>query len=209
MLSNGDKLIVTKKVAAFLDEGDIVKVVNVDESGLISFAFGEDFMHKGIMNLTECEEHFEKFVEEKKSAPSVTKEHITKIMESSTFTVDTVFDKCTIVSCKLPNGFVIVESSACVSPENYDEKIGANICMDKIENKIWELEGYLLQALTSAENDAKDEECPCGFCDGFCDDCEYHECPADEYIGDEDDIDENDMNCSNCDDYECPYNFNH
>lgn len=209
MLSNGDKLIVTKKVAAFLNEGDIVKVVNVDESGMISFAFGEDFMHKGIMSLAECEEHFDKYVE-KKSAPTVTQEHIDKIISNCEVIVDSVFDKCTVVFCKLPNGFVIVEYSACVSPENYNEEIGFDICMKKIENKIWELEGYLLQTLYSAEKEAEDEECPCGFCDGFCDDCIHDECPVDGYIGDEDDFeDEDEMNCSNCDDYECFYNPHH
>lgn len=57
----------------------------------------------------------------------------------------TVFDKCTVVACKLPNGFVLVEYSACISPENYDPEIGERNCRDKIINKLWELEGYRLQ----------------------------------------------------------------
>lgn len=75
----------------------------------------------------------------------VTKEYIEIILEGITFVVDTVFNKTTIVSAKLPSGFVIVESSSCVVPENYDEKLGAAICMERIENKLWELEGYKLQ----------------------------------------------------------------
>ena len=43
MLANGDKLIVTKKVAPFLNEGDVVKVTNVTDDGIISFAFGDGF----------------------------------------------------------------------------------------------------------------------------------------------------------------------
>ena len=57
----------------------------------------------------------------------------------------TVFDKCTVVACKLQNGFVLVEYSACISPENHDPEIGERNCRDKIINKLWELEGYRLQ----------------------------------------------------------------
>ena len=59
--------------------------------------------------------------------------------------VTTMGDKCTVVRAVLRNGFEIVESSACVSPENYDEELGAKICMKKIEDKVWFLLGFLLQ----------------------------------------------------------------
>ena len=45
----------------------------------------------------------------------------------------------------LRNGFEIVESSACVSAENYDEKLGREICLEKIRDKVWFLLGFLLQ----------------------------------------------------------------
>ena len=45
----------------------------------------------------------------------------------------------------LRNGFEIVESSACVSPENYDEALGREICLKKIKDKVWGLLGFLLQ----------------------------------------------------------------
>ena len=184
MMTKGDKLAVVKKVASFLDEGDIVEVVDVDDNGMISFAFGENFMHKGLMSSAECEEHFEKIKVEEKNAPSITEEHIDRIIENSEFVFDTVFGKCTIVSCRLPNGFVIVESSACVSPENYDEKMGIEICFDKIVNKIWELEGYKLQdaiyeqSITNKEIDEVEDYCNedcCDDCDfSCCNDCDYN-----------------------------------
>lgn len=59
--------------------------------------------------------------------------------------VTTMGDKCTVVRAVLRNGFEIVESSACVSPENYDEELGAKICMKKIKDKVWFLLGFLLQ----------------------------------------------------------------
>ena len=75
---------------------------------------------------------------------TVTKKHIDDLISRAEVTVSTAHDKVTIVSLKLPNGFVITESSACVDPANYDEKVGRDICMERITNKLWELEGYLL-----------------------------------------------------------------
>ena len=76
---------------------------------------------------------------------TVTLDQINKILLGTKFEYQTVFGKTTIASAKLPNGFVIVESSSCVDPANYDEKIGRDICREKIINKLWELEGYRLQ----------------------------------------------------------------
>lgn len=77
----------------------------------------------------------------------IKEEDIKNIIEKSEIITTTVFEKCTVVACKLPNGFVIVESSACVDKKGYSEEIGAEICMAKIEDKILELEGYILQNL--------------------------------------------------------------
>lgn len=76
---------------------------------------------------------------------TITKAMIDEIVAKSTFEACTVFNKCTVVAMKLPNGFVLVESSACVDPENYDEEMGKRICTEKLINKVWELEGYRLQ----------------------------------------------------------------
>lgn len=76
---------------------------------------------------------------------SVKKEHVEHLLNESEVMVSTVFDKVTVVAVKLPNGFVIIESSGAVSKENYDEEIGKEISLEKIEDRIWELEGYLLQ----------------------------------------------------------------
>lgn len=75
---------------------------------------------------------------------TVTKLQIDELLEKSEIKVETVYGKVTIVSCKLPNGFVITESSGAVDTANYNEKIGTEICMARIENKLWELEGYAL-----------------------------------------------------------------
>ena len=75
---------------------------------------------------------------------AVTKRQIDELLEKSEIKVETVYDKVTIVNCKLPNGFVITESSGAVDKVNYDEKIGTEICIERIQNKLWELEGYVL-----------------------------------------------------------------
>lgn len=59
--------------------------------------------------------------------------------------VQTMGEKTTVVRAVLRNGFEIVEASACVSKENYDEELGAKICLGKIKDKIWMLLGFLLQ----------------------------------------------------------------
>lgn len=76
---------------------------------------------------------------------TVTQEQITSILENSQIKVMSINDKTTIVICTLPNGFVFVESSSCVDPANYNEEIGHEICINRIANKLWELEGYMLQ----------------------------------------------------------------
>lgn len=60
-------------------------------------------------------------------------------------------NKTTIGIFTLINGFVIVEASSCVDPKNYDEAIGKEICRERANNKIWELEGYKLQSKVHEE----------------------------------------------------------
>lgn len=76
---------------------------------------------------------------------TVTADQINQIIADSTIEVSKWEDKTTIVKAKLPNGFIIIESSSCVDPANFDEVVGYEICMERIANKIWELEGYSLQ----------------------------------------------------------------
>jgi len=59
--------------------------------------------------------------------------------------VSTLGEKTTLVRAVLANGFEIIESSACVDKENYDEIYGAGICLEKIKDKVWFLLGFLLQ----------------------------------------------------------------
>lgn len=57
----------------------------------------------------------------------------------------TIGERTTVVRCVLRNGFEIIESSSCVDPKNYSEKMGTEICMEKVKDEIWKLLGFLLQ----------------------------------------------------------------
>lgn len=115
---------------------------------------------------------------------TVTQSVIDELMESCDIAVTTAFDKCTIVACKLPNGFVIVESSSCVDPANYDEDMGVDICMKNIEKKLWELEGYLLQNKLYMDGITFDDDDDLE-CDGDCENCDLFDSDDDDDIEDE------------------------
>ena len=76
---------------------------------------------------------------------TVTQEMIETIISNASVTVETKFDKLTIVTVVLSNGFMLVESTGCVDKANYSEEIGKDICMAKIKDMLWKLEGYKLQ----------------------------------------------------------------
>lgn len=147
MLAKGDKLVVTKDVASFLRAGDIVEVANVDK-GIIEFAFGDGFMHMGVMNQAECEAYFEKYV-----YPN--KEKLEKI------------DKLLI------------------GLEDFKQK--------------------LLELREELQEPDCEEYCPCDDClyEGCdcCEDCEEY-CDEDE----EDECLDTDLDCDDCDNYDCPFN---
>lgn len=93
----------------------------------------------------------------KTDKPSISQEMVDDFIVAAEAT--TMGDKCTVVRAVLWNGFEIVESSACVSAENYDEKLGADICMEKIKDKVWFLLGFLLQtAVHGVDGSGAEEE---------------------------------------------------
>lgn len=77
-------------------------------------------------------------------AGRITAERIEALLAASEIDVCTKFGKVTIVTVRLPSGFVLVEASGSVDPANYDEEIGRLNCLSKIQHKLWELEGYRL-----------------------------------------------------------------
>lgn len=72
-------------------------------------------------------------------------EQINHLWENAEKHWDVIFGKCTVLTVKLENGFVLTESSGCVDPENFDDAIGRECCEKRIRDKLWMLEGYALQ----------------------------------------------------------------
>ena len=75
----------------------------------------------------------------------ITLDQIELLIEKSKKNGIKLGDKTTVLQLILPNGFAITESSSCVDPANYNQELGESICIDRIKNKVWELEGYVLQ----------------------------------------------------------------
>lgn len=78
------------------------------------------------------------------TAPRLMPGDIDDKIRSATFT-NLPSGKCVVCEITLQNGFTVRGESACVSPENFDQQIGNKIAHRNARDKIWELEGYLLQ----------------------------------------------------------------
>lgn len=76
--------------------------------------------------------------------PRLTPEHIDSIIVSATYT-SLPSGKKMICELTLKNGFTVIGEASVVSKENFNEQIGMRISYDNARNKIWQLEGYLLQ----------------------------------------------------------------
>lgn len=72
----------------------------------------------------------------------LSKDHVDCIIKNSNVRSFKVEPKTTVVSVVLPCGFTIVESSSCISEEYYNHEVGVDLCLQRIKEKLWELEGY-------------------------------------------------------------------
>ena len=81
---------------------------------------------------------------------AITRSKIDGLLAASEIDVCTKFDKVTVVTVKLPNGFVLVEASGAVDKANYSEEMGRKVCLERIAIKLWQFEGYVLSSLLSA-----------------------------------------------------------
>jgi len=62
-----------------------------------------------------------------------------------TVSVGKLDEKTTLVKLIPRTGFVQYEVSSCVDPKNYDELLGAEICMKRIRSRLWPMLGFVLQ----------------------------------------------------------------
>jgi hypothetical protein len=85
------------------------------------------------------------------TAPRVTAERIDALVASLTYhTMRMPNEAGTIVTAKLPGGFVVARGeAACLSPSTFDvetsEKLARNAAAAQVRSKLWELEAYHLK----------------------------------------------------------------
>lgn len=87
-------------------------------------------------------------------ASRVAAEEVDEVMLASEYDVRTVFDLCTVVSMRMPNGYILVEASACVDPADYSEEVGQSICCESLRDRVWALLGYERKLQEQAEMEA-------------------------------------------------------
>lgn len=91
------------------------------------------------------EHQIEKEIQDKGlNAPRLRPEDIDAVIVSETYTV-LPSGKAMVCELILRNGFSVRGESACVSKANFNEEIGRKISYEDARNKVWMLEGYLLQ----------------------------------------------------------------
>ena len=78
------------------------------------------------------------------NAPRLTPKDIDNAIYEYTFTT-LPSGKVMVCEITLKNGFTVRGEAATVSKENFNEEIGKTISLKNAREKIWELEGYLLQ----------------------------------------------------------------
>jgi hypothetical protein len=82
------------------------------------------------------------------TAPRLTPEAIESKIESATYTI-LPSGKVMVCELMLTNGYSIRGEAATVSKANFDEEVGRIIFLKNAKDKIWQLEGYLLQEVLS------------------------------------------------------------
>lgn len=91
------------------------------------------------------EQAIEQEIQEKGlNAPRLTPSDIDAAIVGETFTT-LPSGKVMVCELTLRNGFTVRGEAATVSKANFNEEIGKKISRENARNKVWELEGYLLQ----------------------------------------------------------------
>ncbi len=93
------------------------------------------------MNEQELEQRIQEL---RLTAPRITPEHIDSLIVSETYTL-LPSGKVMVCELTLKNGFTVRGEGSAVSKANFNEEIGRKVSRSNAREKIWQLEGYLLQ----------------------------------------------------------------
>ena len=85
-----------------------------------------------------------RIVELRLTAPRLTPESIDNAIKNITYTM-LPSGKVMVCEITVTNGFTVRGESSTVSKANFNEEIGRAISFKNAREKIWQLEGYLLQ----------------------------------------------------------------
>jgi hypothetical protein len=76
--------------------------------------------------------------------PRLTPQDVDETIKAETYTT-LPSGKVMVCELTLRNGFTVRGEAAVVSKANFNEEVGRKISRENARNKVWELEGYLLQ----------------------------------------------------------------
>lgn len=155
MFKKNDRVKLVRPIDKLQKIGEVFKISNI--IGHIIVIVSEETGERGAISDVGIRTYFEKVEEPTDDKPlkGVSYEKIEKLMAEADINVTTFFGKTTVVAAQFPNGFVITESSSCVDPRAYDEEEGKQICLKRIKERLWEMEGYFLQEQEYLWNQAK------------------------------------------------------
>ena len=114
----------------YLKSGPVPRVMNREDGYKVVYQDGyeswspKDVFEAAYLPVT-VNEHL------RTDAPSISQQMVDDFINETE--IITMGGKTTVVRAVLRNGFEIVESSSCVSAENYDEQLGAQICLEHIK----------------------------------------------------------------------------
>jgi hypothetical protein len=106
--------------------------------------------NKGDINMAE-QELEQELKSQGLNAPRLTPEHIDSVIVGETYTL-LPSGKVMVCELTLKNGFTVRGDAAVVDKANFNEEVGKKISRENARDKIWQLEGYLLQERLSHEN---------------------------------------------------------
>lgn len=153
MVKVNDKVVLVNKMGMFDNLGDVYTVVYVNDDYVLCTI--ETSPHTIGVSHDKFYEYFTPYEEPIECGDYF----IDEILNECDIVKATAFDKCMIVSCKLPSGQVIVEHYDCCCPKSYDEKVAYEICLNNIISKIYEFETYADARIDMMLDDENDDDC--------------------------------------------------
>lgn len=213
-VEKGDKVVAKNDfeiacIPVVVQNGDVFTVTDIDDNISMQLSFEEDNISVGLtVTPYFFNEHFEKMKvdcdedccdEDECGQPrvievllpdEVTDDMIEEIMCDSEIDLCIHFNKTVVMSCRLPNGYIITESCSLDEYE-YDRDACADHCFEMIKKKVYEFEKYALMNMIKEvmyiESAVMCSECPNV---DECEDAVVHEECDDDEVPDEEDYEE-------------------